>query len=89
MTEKTNQVIQKVASKRLFISLLAVVIMTWLYMRLDQSYIMLAKDDDPNSWFRIIGEKTTLYDKYLWAVVAVVIAYVTGDVVGKFKSGSA
>lgn len=75
----------RLASKRLIISLLAMGVLTWLYLRLDTQFNRIAFSDEFQDQLRLIQEKGFLFDKFQWSVVAIVIAFVTGDVVGKFK----
>lgn len=78
---------EKITSKRLLLSVVAIGLLTWLYLRLDAGYDTLGISEEFSDRVRLIQEKTSLFDKYIWAAVAITIGFVTGDVIGKF-SGS-
>lgn len=85
---KRPRAISKViSSQKLFLASVAAIIITVIYLRLDASIVYYI--NDPNvqidSTF-IIRERSTLFDRYGWLFVGIIVAYISGNVAQKHRS---
>lgn len=83
MGETLEKIAERISSKKLWLAMTGNGILTFLYVRLDNSYAKYLEGID------LIREKSLLYDKFQWAFVAIVLGYITGDVIEKFRKSDA
>jgi hypothetical protein len=85
---KSPRAISKViSSQKLFLASAAALIITLIYLRLDASIVHYI--GDPNVKVEatfIIRERSTLFDRFGWLFVGIIVAYISGNVAQKHKS---
>ncbi len=85
---KSPRAINKViSSQKLFLAAAASVIITVIYLRLDASIVHYI--NDPNVKVEatfIIRERSTLFDRFGWLFVGIIVAYISGNVAQKHRS---
>lgn len=76
-----------ISSQKLFLAAVAAIIITVIYLRLDASIVRFIEDPaiDIEATF-VIRERTTLFDKYGWLFVGIIVAYISGNVAQKHKA---
>jgi len=85
---KSPRAINKViSSQKLFLASASAIIITVIYLRLDASIVHYINDPDTKveATF-IIRERSTLFDRFGWLFVGIIVAYISGNVAQKHRS---
>lgn len=76
-----------ISSQKLFLATLSAVVITAIYLRLDHQISVLISllDSDEKLTF-YIRERISLFDKFGWLFVGIVVAYISGNVAQKHRA---